>query len=413
MDLTPTSDGRSTAAPSWVETLETLVCRFALNRIPSVALAVVLPSGTEVAVHPGPIRFRVHLASSACLARFARGGSAAFGDLYAEGLLTVEGDLVALLVEANRATPSADSPPMLTRFRAHRRRIGGRRAARNARHHYAHGSEFFGAWLDPELTYTCAYFLDESMTLAEAQAAKMDLICRKLRLGRGERVIEAGCGWGALALYMARHYDARVRAFNVSEEQVAWARRRARAEGLDRNVEFVVADYREIDDRADAFVSVGMLEHVGPHHYREFGAVTARVIRDHGRAFVHSIGRVRPTPTDRWIDRRVFPDGYAPSVAEISRVFEPNDLVVLHMENLRSDYATTLAHWLRNFDAAAAGPLAGYDAAFLRTWRLYLASSQAAFLTGWAQLYQFLVTSSRNTSFRGPARVAGTERSEL
>ena len=404
--MTPLADSRRGESAAWTEGLEALICRFALTRMPAVALAVVLPSGAEVALHPGPIRYRIHLRTRTCFARFVSGGSAAFGDLYRDGLLTVDGDLVSLLVEANRmAEPTADRRTVLSRLSARWRRVDGRRAARNARQHYAHSSEFFGAWLDADRTYTCAWFPHDGMTLAEAQAAKMELICRKLRLGRGESVVEAGCGWGALALYMARHYDARVRAFNVSGEQVAWARERAKAEGLDRRVEFVVADYRDIEGCADAFVSVGMLEHVGPRHYRQFGAVVSRVIGERGRALVHTIGRVRPMPTDRWIERRVFPDGYTPSPAEISRAFEPNDLAVLHMENLRADYALTLAHWLRNFDAAVAGPLAGYDPKFLRTWRLYLAASQAAFLTGWAQLYQFLLTSRANTSFRGPHSV--------
>ncbi len=388
-----------------VESVFAGLCRLALSRIAGLPIAVVLPSGTEVAVHEGGVRYRILLRSHRAVLRFATLTATSLGDLYRDGELHVEGDLVELLAEVNRRAGTA-SPVFgtLRRIQAVRRAIGRERAVRNAKHHYELGNDFFAAWLDPEMTYTCALFAHAGATLAEAQSAKMKRICAKLRLSAGERVIEAGCGWGALALHMARNHGARVRAFNVSAEQVDWARHRARTEGLEGLVEFVFADYREISGEADAFVSVGMLEHVGPRHYPELGATISRTIGDRGRALLHTIGRVQPVATDRWIDRRIFPDGYSPSVGELSQVFEPNDLAVLHLENLRSDYAMTLAHWLRNFDRAAEGALAAYDPRLLRSWRLYLAASQAAFLTGWAQLYQLVLTSRRNTAFPAPDR---------
>ena len=152
------------------------------------------------------------------------------------------------------------------------------------------------------MVYTCAYFPSQGANLEDAQTAKLDHVCRKLRLQPGEKVVEAGCGWGALALHMARHYGVTVKAYNISKEQIAFARQRAHAEGLDGQVEFIEDDYRNVCGEFDAFVSVGMLEHVGTDHYRELGAVIDRSLKDSGRGLIHTIGRNYPRPDGR-LDR--------------------------------------------------------------------------------------------------------------
>ena len=156
----------------------------------------------------------------------------------------------------------------MLRFVNRPRGNGERQSRENIQHHYDIGNDFYRLWLDEQLVYTCAYFPDPSASLEEAQIAKMDHVCRKLELRPGERVIEAGCGWGALALHMARHYGVQVRAYNISRSQLAYARERARTEGLADRVELIEGDYREISGGCDVFVSVGMLEHVGRGHYR-------------------------------------------------------------------------------------------------------------------------------------------------
>jgi cyclopropane-fatty-acyl-phospholipid synthase len=217
----------------------------------------------------------------------------------------------------------------------------------------------------------------------------MDLVCRKLCLKPGERVVEAGCGWGSLALFMAKRYGVRVRAFNLSAEQVAYARARAKGEGLDDRVEFVEDDYRNVQGAYDVFVSVGMLEHVGRRDYRTLGRVIDRSLTEHGRGLLHFIGRNRPAPLNPWIRRRIFPGGYPPTLREVFEdVFEPQTLSVLDVENLRLHYASTLEHWRQRFEASAEGVAHMFDETFVRAWRLYLAGSQAAFSTGWMQLFQ-------------------------
>jgi len=224
----------------------------------------------------------------------------------------------------------------------------------------------------------------------------MQHVCRKLGLRPGETVVEAGCGWGALALHMAKHHGVRVRAYNVATEQIRWARERAEREGLSDRVQFLDEDYRGIDGRCDAFVSVGMLEHVGRANYRELGRVIERTLdRTHGRGLLHFIGRDRPLPLDSWIRRRIFPGAYAPTLDEAFRgVLGPARMSVLDVENLRPHYALTLKHWRERYERALADGRVAFDERFRRTWRLYLAGSEATFRTGWLQLFQVVFAPS-------------------
>ena len=247
------------------------------------------------------------------------------------------------------------------------------RARRSIHHHYDLGNDFYRLWLDREMVYTCAYFPTPEATLEDAQIAKMDLVCRKLQLRPGETVVEAGCGWGSLALHMARQYGVRVRAFNISHEQIAYARERAAREQL-RGVEFIEDDYRNISGTVDAFVSVGMLEHVGRAHYPELAAVMRRVLTADGRGLLHFIGRNQPRRLSRWIRRRVFPGAYAPVLGEVfGDILEPGNFSVIDVENLRLHYALTLRHWRERYDNHADEVSARYGPWFLRTWRMYLA----------------------------------------
>ena len=310
-----------------------------------------------------------------------------FGETYMFGAVDLRGDLVAMLNEIYRALGPAKPRPWWLWQRSN----DVHAAKENVHRHYDLGNEFYGLWLDREMAYTCAYFPTPASTLEEAQVAKMDRVCRKLALKPGERVIEAGCGWGGLALFMARHYGVTVRAVNVSGEQIAYARDRARAEGLADRVEFVEDDYRNVRGRYDAFVSVGMLEHVGLADYPTLGAVIDRSLTDRGRGLLHFIGRNRPGPLNPWIRKRIFPGAYPPALSEVfDRVLAPWDLSVTDVENLRLHYAATLEHWRRRFDMAAGDVAAMFDETFVRAWRLYLAGSQAAFLTGSMQLFQVL-----------------------
>jgi cyclopropane-fatty-acyl-phospholipid synthase len=226
------------------------------------------------------------------------------------------------------------------------------------------------------------------LSLEEAQAAKIDHVCRKLELKPGQTVVEAGCGWGALARHMAKHYGVTVKAYNISHQQLTYARARAQQEGLSDRVEYIEDDYRNIRGQYDAFVSVGMLEHVGLPNYPVLGAVALNVLRENGRGLIHSIGRNRPGTMSAWIERRIFPGAHPPCLSEMMQIFEPHNFSVLDVENLRLHYARTLAHWLERFEANADKVEAMTDSAFVRAWRLYLAGSMASFTAGDLQLFQ-------------------------
>ncbi len=310
-----------------------------------------------------------------------------FGEAYMFGAMDVRGDLAALLEAIYRARPEA--APRLSWLRPLSNDL--HKAWENVHNHYDLGSEFYRLWLDRELVYTCAYFPAPEAALEDAQVAKMDLVCRKLRLTPGDRVVEAGCGWGALALFMAKRYGVTVRAFNVSSTQIAYARERALREGVAGRVEFVEDDYRNISGSFDVFVSVGMLEHVGLPDFPMFGRVVDRAIGRDGRGLLHFIGRNRPAPLNPWIGTRIFPGAYPPTLREVfEHVFEPHDLSATDVENLRLHYAKTIEHWRDRFETHVGVVRQMFDQTFVRAWRLYLAGSQAAFSAGSMQLFQIV-----------------------
>ena len=358
----------------------------------------VIRGGDRVRTVKAPLA-RVTFASRKSLLSLLADPWLRFGDAYTDGTLTVEGDLVEVLEAVYRSSAMGGKPSTVQRavsllHRPHRNTLAGSRD--NIHRHYDIGNGFYSLWLGATMAYTCAYYPTPAATLDEAQTAKMDHVCRKVRLRPGESVVEAGCGWGTLALHMARRYGVRVRAFNISHEQIVYARERAAREGLGGKVEYVEDDYRNISGHYDAFMSVGMLEHVGVKNYPTLGRIARSCLSSNGRGLIHSIGRNFPAPLQPWIERRIFPGAHPPALSEMSQIFEPWNLSVLDVENLRLHYAQTLRHWLGNYEAAAERVRAMFDERFVRMWRLYLAGSLAAFSTGTLQLFQVLFAPADN-----------------
>lgn len=375
-----------------------------LNLVGSPPVAVTLWDDEELcSSHRGAPKARMHLKDRATLWRLLTHPNLNFGDDYSRGTIEIDSDLVDFLEEVFRARSQLPNQGPLTRFltrgrtRSRRNTLDG--SQENIHHHYDLGNDFYRLWLDKEMAYTCAYFPTPEATLEEAQVAKMDHVCRKLELKPGERVVEAGCGWGSLARHMALNYGVTVRAYNISSEQIAFARQRAAKEGFADRVEYVKDDYRMIDGEYDAFVSVGMLEHVGAENYASLGTLIDHVLTRNGRGLIHSIGQNRPEPTSAWAERRLFPGGYTPTLRQMMDIFESPDFSVLDVENLRLHYALTLRHWLQRFEQNIDQVRISFDEFFVRAWRLYLAASIANFEVGSLQLYQVLFArSAKNDS---------------
>jgi cyclopropane-fatty-acyl-phospholipid synthase len=344
----------------------------------------------------------LELRDAGALWRLLRDPDRGFGYGYTSGRIGFAGDLTEFLADVSRRVAARRAGQGLA-FRPRRQRVRPKAIASaraNVHHHYDIGNDFYRLWLDPTLSYTCAYYPTAQATLVEAQQAKIHHVARKLRLKPGELVVEAGCGWGGFALTVAQHYGVRVRAFNISHEQIEHARAAARASGLAGQVEFIEDDYRNIPGsvtgRCDAFVSIGMLEHVGIAHYAELGHLVTRLLEPHGRGLIHSIGRNAAEPVSGWIHDRIFPGGEVPSLAEMVSLFAPDELSVIDVENLRPHYALTLRDWLDAFERSVDQVRRMFDEEFVRTWRLYLAGSRAAFLTGDMQLFQVLFAPRSN-----------------
>ena len=364
---------------------ETRLVAWLLRQLGNPDIEVVLWNGTSVCPSRNPVA-SIRIADRATLWRLMYQPELAFGEAYTDGRIEVRGDLVALIENIYRRPEPALAQWLWRPRRPHHNTLAG--SHDNIHRHYDLGNEFFRLWLDDEMLYTCAYYPHPGASLEEAQRAKMEHVCRKVVLRPDERVVEAGCGWGALALYMARQHGARVRAFNISHEQILWARDRAAREGLADRVEFIEDDYRNISGRYDVFMSVGMLEHVGPEHYGELGRIIDRCLTENGRGLIHTIGRDRPMRLNAWIEKHIFPGGYPPTLGEMRPIFEPFNFSVLDVENLRLHYARTALAWFERFERSVDRVAAMCDERFVRAWRLYLAGTHVAFTTGMLQLFQ-------------------------
>lgn len=362
-------------------------------------LEIVLWNGQKISNHKGSEVAQVYIRDRGALLKLLADPELNFGEMYSTHRIDVQGSLLDFLDAVYRVWPFRNQGKigklLLSPINdARRNTLAGSR--RNIQHHYDIGNDFYKVWLDEQMLYTCAYFPNPDISLEDAQLAKMNHVCRKLRLQPGEKVVEAGCGWGALAIHMAKHYGVTVQAYNISKEQIGYARRRAHAEGLDGLVEFVEDDYRNVQGKFDAFVSVGMLEHVGVDNYQELGKVIDRSLNADGRGLIHSIGLNFPRPMDAWTERHIFPGANPPSLAQMMQIFESSDFSVLDVENLRMHYAKTLEHWLLRYEENIDLVTEMFDSEFARAWRLYLAGSLTTFKTGGMQLFQVLFSRAGN-----------------
>ena len=308
------------------------------------------------------------------------------GESYVDGTLVVEqgsiADALPVLQGAQATPPSWARPYRL--LRQFPRRVmqpnWRRRSRRNVAHHYDLDDQLYSLFLDADRQYSCAYFETAEQSLDDAQLAKRRHLAAKLMISPGQRVLDIGCGWGGLALYLAEICRARTTGITLSEHQLAAARARATEKGLAAVADFRLQDYRDVEGTYDRIVSVGMFEHVGARFYDEFFRRCHAALDPDGVMVLHSIGRLRgPSSTNPWIAKYIFPGGYIPALSEVLPVVERAGLLVTDIEILRLHYAETLKRWRERFLAHRAEVERIYDRRFVRMWEFYLAASEMAF----------------------------------
>jgi cyclopropane-fatty-acyl-phospholipid synthase len=337
--------------------------------------------------------------------RIARNPAKGTGEAYMDGrLIVTQGDIrdFADLIGRNLQWDADDS----TRSRMWRpQRLLAmldtwnweRRSKRNVAHHYDLSATLYDLFLDADRQYSCAYFEDPTVPLDQAQADKKAHIAAKLLLKPGQRVLDIGCGWGGMALYLNRVADVDVLGITLSEEQLKIARGRAATAGVSDRVQFELCDYRQVEGRFDRIVSVGMFEHVGPPHYRAFFDKCRSLLSDDGVMLLHTIGRADgPGATDAWLAKYIFPGGYVPALSQMMPAIERSRLWLTDLEALRLHYAHTTSLWYDRVTAARDEIVALYDERFFRMWQFYLAGAVSAFRHDGHLVFQLQLTRRRD-----------------
>lgn len=361
--------------------------RYLEDLIQTGGLAVIFPSGRTYRFGPDDPRVTIRIRDRRTLIALVVNPDLYLGEAYMDGRLTVEdgtlADFLAVCSEnlARRGESFAGLREVWRKAARRLRQLNGRiAAAQNVQHHYDLSRALYQSFLDRDMQYSCAYFATPDMTLDEAQQAKKAHIAAKLYLSPGQEVLDIGCGWGGLALYLARTAGVKVHGITLSREQLEVCRLRAAAEGLNDKVSFALADYRDLTRTYDRIVSVGMFEHVGVPNYPAFFEQVSRLLRPHGVALIHAIGRAHgPSTTSAFIRKYIFPGGYAPALSQVLPAVEQSGLWTTDVEVLRLHYARTLELWRQRFLANLHRLEEGHDARFVRMWEFYLAASEMSF----------------------------------
>ena len=273
-----------------------------------------------------------------------------------------------------------------------------KKSKQNVAHHYDISEKLYDLFLDKNRQYSCAYFKNENETLEQAQENKMNHIIKKLNLKPNQRVLDIGSGWGTLAIEIAKKSKCEVVGITLSENQLKYSKQKAKELNLENQVDFRLIDYRQLNEKFDRIVSVGMFEHVGRKFYQTYFNTVSKLLNDNGVALIHTIGSSMPPRNPHpWITKYIFPGGYTPSLSEVSLPIEKSGLIVTDLEVLRMHYAYTLRNWKERFLSKKNEVLEMFDERFLRMWEFYLAGCEMAFKWGDQVVFQFQLTKKNNT----------------
>ncbi|MBN2364904.1 MAG: class I SAM-dependent methyltransferase [Calditrichaeota bacterium] len=338
--------------------------------------------------------FTLNLTSKRAAQQITGNGFLGFGEAYMAQQLDIDGSLEKLLrlglsinFEDHKISTRRKIEFLLKSF-INRGTL--RRAPHNIKHHYDRGNEFYKLYLDKSMTYSCAYFKTPEDSLEVAQDNKHEHICRKLQLKLGESLVDIGCGWGGMLIYAARHYDITGVGCTLSRNQFEYANSKITEQNLQKQIQVVYQDYRDIKGKFDKFVSIGMFEHVGKRYFPVFFTKVRELLKKGGLGLLHNIGKDTPSKGDPWTLKYIFPGGYIPTISEMTTYAGKAGFSILDVENLRLHYARTLDCWLENYEWNIEKVKKLIDESFVRRWRLFLASSAAGFRYGESRLFQML-----------------------
>jgi cyclopropane-fatty-acyl-phospholipid synthase len=378
----------------------TLVGRLIDKLLKQGSITLVMPDGTRQTHGPGGGRsLTVRITDRKVLLEVARKPRLALGEAYMDGRLIVEDgtilDLVEMITSSNRWEDGGEGRKLFgkgpfKKVKAIIRRNAPGRSRRNVAHHYDIGDDLYRLFLDEDLQYSCAFYTDPANSLEQAQADKKAHIAAKLKLEPGLQILDIGCGWGGMALYLHRVAKVNVLGITLSENQLAVARRRAEEAGVSDHVRFELIDYRNLEGEFDRIVSVGMFEHVGAAHFEEYFAKCRELLKPDGVMLLHTIGKLGKTSgaPDAFTDKYIFPGYHLPSLSQITAASQTARLIASDVETLRLHYAYTLRDWLRRATGARDAIVAMYDERFFRMWEFYLAAGIVMFETGSGCNYQ-------------------------
>ncbi|HEY3269184.1 MAG TPA: cyclopropane-fatty-acyl-phospholipid synthase family protein [Armatimonadota bacterium] len=379
-----------------------------LSRVQDDGFEIVYWDGSHERYGAGEPRFTLTLKDPDVVTALSRGVEAGFVDAYIHGRIDVKGDIadvVATALRNERAAQGWVARRALQAVGRAARRRSLRQQQEDVARHYDLGNEFFRLWLDDSMTYSCAYYRSPDDTLEEAQARKIELSLRKLRLQPGEELLDIGCGWGSALLAAAERYGATVTGITLSEEQHQLCLESVAAHKLQDRVQVRLTHYGELTREGrkfDKIISIGMIEHVGRAHLEDFCRATAAMLKPGGLALLHHITQPAETPAstpeDEATGQSIFPGTYCPTPQEMMGHLADNGFHLLTVENLREHYRMTLDAWSDRFEAAASTVRETFGEEFVRYWRLYLRGAAACFAVGNREVHQFLVSLGVNRS---------------
>ncbi len=380
--------------------LEKQLLHQVLKRIKNGAIRVIYWDGDEEIYGVGKPVVNIKIKSPKAVRATLKDSSLGFGESYMNGSIDIEGPLDQINRLASENKPALKPLSKLRWARAKNINIRSRQKQQIA-HHYDISNGFYKLWLDKSLTYSCAYFRKTGDSLEKAQDQKVDHLLRKLQLKKGMRMLDIGCGWGTLLIRAAKKYGVTGMGITLSENQCKHAKQAAKKAGVEKQVKFKLLNYQDLaeqNEKFDRIISVGMFEHVGQNNHADYFKAVDTMLKPGSISVLHTITHTHETPADPWIDKYIFPGGYIPSIRETIARLPRHEFQLIDYENLRIHYAKTLDEWWRRFEKNKSKILKMYDEKFYRMWRLYLASSSAAFRYGDLSLSQFVFTKGLNNS---------------